>query len=188
MRPFDDDDMPVGSDEYSDVALMMAAVREWPSEEFARDLDARVARRFAPLPPAPAERGRETSRGRRWLSLPALGGVGGLVVAAVVAVVVVTQSGGGTPDAFNGPAPFTSQKLRRGLVGAVQPRRGQRLRTAKASTSSTGLQERAGSSEARATPGGHQLQRVVLELGSPRRSRARTPAPAPSRSNPPRSA
>src|ERR1700722_13326943 len=95
MRPFDDDDMPVGSDEYSDVALMMAAVREWPSEEFTRDLDARVARRFAPLPPAPADQPLRASRGRRWLSLPALGGVGGLVVAAVVAVVVVTQSGSG---------------------------------------------------------------------------------------------
>ena len=95
MRPFDDDDeIPVGADEYSDIALMMAAVREWPSEEFARDLDAQVLRRFAPLPPAPADQAFKASRGRRWLSLPALGGVGGLVVAAVVAVVVVTQSGG----------------------------------------------------------------------------------------------
>jgi hypothetical protein len=99
MRPFDDDDMPVGSDEYSDVALMMAAVREWPSEEFARDLDARVARRFVPL--APAGESLKASRGRRWLSLPALGGVGGLVVAGVVASVVISQSGGGTHGLVN---------------------------------------------------------------------------------------
>jgi uncharacterized protein DUF4349 len=101
MRPFDDDDMPVGSDEYSDVALMMAAVREWPSDEFAKDLDARVARRFAPLPPA--GEALKTSHGRRWLSLPALGGAGGLVVAAVVAVFVVTQTGGNSGVSNGGP-------------------------------------------------------------------------------------
>jgi hypothetical protein len=108
MRPFDDDEMPVGSDEYSDVALMMAAVREWPSEEFARDLDARVARRFAPLPPAGEVR--RTSSGRRWLSLPALGGVGGLAVAAAVAVFVVTQSGGGTPGTYGRLVPLGAEK------------------------------------------------------------------------------
>jgi hypothetical protein len=123
MRPFDDDDMPVGSDEYSDVALMMAAVREWPSEEFARDLDARVARRFVPL--APAGESLKASRGRRWLSLPALGGVGGLVVTGVVAAVVISQSGGGTygllnasspPRAENGPSRATAGA---GLSGVV---------------------------------------------------------------------
>jgi hypothetical protein len=111
MRPFDDDDMPVGSDEYSDVALMMAAVREWPSEEFARDLDARVARRFAPLASASDDQALRASRGRRWLSLPALGGVGGLVVAGVVAGVVIATSGGGTSGALDGPSYNVSKPL-----------------------------------------------------------------------------
>jgi hypothetical protein len=137
MRPFDDDDMPVGSDEYSDVALMMAAVREWPSEEFARDLDARVARRFAPLPSAPAGQALRASRGRRWLSLPALGGVGGLVVAAVVAVVVVTQSGGGSPARYGGLTPLGAEKSPGAVRNVSKP-----LHTASngaASTSASGL-------------------------------------------------
>ena len=47
MRQFED--TPFGPDDYSDVALLVAAVREWPSEEFGRELDSRVARRFVPV-------------------------------------------------------------------------------------------------------------------------------------------
>ncbi len=53
MRPFDEEP------DYSDVALLVASVREWPSDDFARDLDARVARRFdrSRLGPGPAHPG-----------------------------------------------------------------------------------------------------------------------------------
>ena len=93
MRPFDE--MPVEEADYSDVALMVAGVREWPTEEFARDLDARVARRFAPEA-AGAGGGYGVAR----VALPVAGcpagaagpavGRGGCRVAAVIVV-----SGGG---------------------------------------------------------------------------------------------
>ena len=44
MRPYDE--TPI-DDDYADVALLVAGAREWPSEEFVRELDARVACRFA---------------------------------------------------------------------------------------------------------------------------------------------
>ena len=95
MRPFDE--IPFEESDYSDVALMLASVREWPADDFARDLDERVARRFAPEPSA-AGGGRGGATGRvargrlpRWAAGPAVA-----LVAGVVAAVVVL-SGGGTP-------------------------------------------------------------------------------------------
>ena len=84
MRPFDE--IPFEESDYSDVALMVASVREWPADDFARDLDARVARRFA------AEGSRPVSRGRlpRWAAGPAV-----VLVAGAVAVAVVISNGGG---------------------------------------------------------------------------------------------
>jgi len=87
MRQFED--TPFGPDDYSDVALLVAAVREWPSEEFGRELDARVARRFVPV--ASSADAKTHRRLPRWAAGPAA-----LVVAgAVAAVVVVSGSGGG---------------------------------------------------------------------------------------------
>ncbi len=87
MRPFDEIPFEPGDD--SDVALMVASVREWPSEEFTRDLDARVARRFAPE----ATPVRRAARARlpRWAAGPAVA----LVAGAVAAVVVLSGGGGG---------------------------------------------------------------------------------------------
>src|SRR5579883_874346 len=97
MRPFDD---LAGLDpDYGDVALLVAGAREWPSEEFTRELDARVARRFAPEAAARDHAGRRgwvRVRPSRWTAGPAVA----LVAGAVAAVVVL--SGGGTPTVVNG--------------------------------------------------------------------------------------
>lgn len=99
MRPFDE--VPFEESNYSDVALMLAGVREWPSDDFSRELDARVARRFAPEA-APTARGNTSRRSRlpRWAAGPAVA-----LVAGVVAAVVVL-SGGGTGALSNGPSPL----------------------------------------------------------------------------------
>jgi hypothetical protein len=91
MRPFDE--IPFEESDYSDVALLVASVREWPADDFARGLDERVARRFAPEP-APAGL-RSSGRGgrssiSRWIAGPAVA-----LVAGVVAAVVVFSGGGG---------------------------------------------------------------------------------------------
>ncbi len=94
MPPFDE--IQFDHDDHADVALLVAGVREFPSEEFARALDARVARRFAPAAGAPA-------RGRRW-SPRRRAGAGGtgiaLVAAAVAAVIVVGGGSGGSVPAL----------------------------------------------------------------------------------------
>ena len=85
MRQFED--TPFGPDDYSDVALLVAAVREWPSDEFGRELDSRVARRFAPVTSSADAKTRR--RLPRWAAGPAA-----LVVAGAVAAVVVVSGGG----------------------------------------------------------------------------------------------
>ena len=85
MRQFED--TPFGPDDYSDVALLVAAVREWPSEEFGRELDSRVARRFAPV--ASSADAKTHRRLPRWAAGPAA-----LVVAGGVAAIVVVSGGG----------------------------------------------------------------------------------------------
>jgi hypothetical protein len=95
MRQFED--TPLGPDDYSDVALLVAAVREWPGDDFGRELDARVARRFVPVASSPAARTRR--RLPRWAAGPAVA----LVAGAVAAIVIV--SGGGlksSPRPLNG--------------------------------------------------------------------------------------
>ncbi len=93
MRPFDD--TPMEDEDYGDVALQIAAVREWPREEFTRELDARVQQRFA-APPARAASGRRMFPARlpRWAAGPAVAVVAG----GVAAVVVLT---GGAPGQLN---------------------------------------------------------------------------------------
>jgi hypothetical protein len=97
MRPFDE--IPFEESDYSDVALMVAGVREWPSDDFARELDERVARRFA-LEAGPAARGNASrpSRLPRWAAGPAVALVAGVVTAVVV------LSGGGGGALSNGPS------------------------------------------------------------------------------------
>ncbi len=101
MQPFDE--MPFEQDDHSDVALLVAAAREFPSEEFARELDERVARRFAP---GPADSGTRADGHRwwrpppRWTAAPAALVVAGAVAAAVI--VPDLGSGGAPLAAFNG--------------------------------------------------------------------------------------
>ncbi|HWD70239.1 MAG TPA: hypothetical protein VG293_08575, partial [Solirubrobacteraceae bacterium] len=85
MRPFDE--IPFEESDYSDVALMVASAREWPADDFARDLDARVARRFAPEPTAAAR-----GLSRRWARMPLWSaGPAVTLLAGVVAAVVVVS-------------------------------------------------------------------------------------------------
>jgi hypothetical protein len=86
MRPYDE--IPFEESDYSDVALMVAGVREWPADDFARELDDRVARRFAPEP-APTGRGVRRPHLPLWSAGPAVA-----LLAGIVAAVVVVSSGG----------------------------------------------------------------------------------------------
>ncbi len=106
MPPFDE--MPFDRDDHADVALLVAGVREFPSEEFARELDARVARRFAPEPALTSgqARGRRGWRRPRWIAAPAAL----IVAAAVAAAVIVPDLGSG------GLTPLAGYKAGSGLV------------------------------------------------------------------------
>jgi hypothetical protein len=100
MRPFDE--VPFEESDYSDVALLVASVREWPADDFARGLDARVARRFAP---EAEPMGGRMSRPRlpRWAAGSAVA-----LVAGVVAVVVVFSGGGSVANnSVNGKVPLS---------------------------------------------------------------------------------
>ena len=91
MRPFDE--IPFEESDYSDVALMVASAREWPADDFARELDARVARRFAEEGQDGGRRGlRRSIRLPLWSAGPAVALVAGIVAAVVVV------SGGGLHD------------------------------------------------------------------------------------------
>jgi hypothetical protein len=111
MQPFDE--MPFEQDDHSDVALLVAGSREFPSEEFARELDARVARRFAPRPgdsAAPADGHRWWRRPPRWTAAPAALVVAGAVAAAVI--VPDLGSGGAPLAAFNGGSALVTHASR----------------------------------------------------------------------------
>ncbi len=84
MRPFDD--IAGQEPDYGDIALLVASAREWPREDFARELDARVAQRFAPEAAPAASRAARGRRGRisRWAAGPAVALVAGAVAAVVV--------------------------------------------------------------------------------------------------------
>jgi hypothetical protein len=77
--------------EIAELALLLAATRELPSEQFTQTLDARVARRFVAVPAAAASpRQRARARFSRWSTRPALasalaGGFAAVVVASVIA-------------------------------------------------------------------------------------------------------
>lgn len=113
MRPFDE----IPDDDYSDVALLVAGAREWPSDEFARALDARVARRFATAPAMGAQRPR-SRRLTRWAA--GAGGAGvALAAAALAAVMVLT--GGGPSRSLNGLATFAPSAQGAGTRSAPMP-------------------------------------------------------------------
>ncbi len=97
MRPFDE--IPFEESDYSDVALLVASVREWPSEDFTRELDARVARRFESETPRPASRRSRLGGSGRIAAGPAVA----LVAGAVAAVVVLSSGGTGVNNGVTTP-------------------------------------------------------------------------------------
>ena len=114
MRPYDE--IPFEESDYSDVALLVASVRQFPDENFARELDDRVARRFAP-----EAAGRRVVSGRRlspWTAGPAVA-----LVAGVIAAVVVVSGGGinqpPTHGSSNGPVVVSHTPVPK--TGAMPP-------------------------------------------------------------------
>jgi hypothetical protein len=192
MRPFDE--IPFEESDYSDVALMLASVREWPADDFARDLDERVARRFAPEPSA-AGGGRGGATGRvargrlpRWAAGPAVA-----LVAGVVTVIVVVSSGtlnpapsrpntgpvdlgarqtlqpsAGVPHASNNRA---SQKEQPTVLNAQHSPSSSASGSAGAATPSTTFSNSPGvinaTSTAPVAPGAKQIQSAQISLTTP---------------------
>src|SRR5579872_692419 len=85
--------------ELAELALMLADERPRPRPEFAASLDARVARRFAPEPAAPARLTAAGGSRRRWSRGWFVGGGFATACAGVlVALVVVLGNSGGTSE------------------------------------------------------------------------------------------
>jgi hypothetical protein len=122
MRPFDD--IPLEESDYSDVALMLASVREWPADDFARDLDARVARHFAEEP-APRARAGRRSRLPLWSAGPAVALVAGIVAAVVVISSATLGSNPGPtrngPVSYNAAQPSRRTPTTNELKPTLQP-------------------------------------------------------------------
>jgi hypothetical protein len=98
----------------AELALLLSTDRPQCSDEFARTMDERVARRFAPAPTATA--GGTGHGGRRRRSFWSLAPVWGSAVAGLaIAVMVVVNLGGGTTSnssssaaSFNASPPLTT--------------------------------------------------------------------------------
>jgi hypothetical protein len=88
--------------ELAELALMLAAERPEIGSEFARSLDRRVQRRFAPAPDVPVAVAARRRRAWKPIAGTLAGGL-----AAIVAVFAVTSGGGGSSSATS-----TTQELR----------------------------------------------------------------------------
>jgi len=90
--------------EIAELALLLAATRELPADEFAEKLDARVARRFFELPTPASPRQRARAGFSRWLTRPAFASalVGGLAVMAAAVIIASGSLSSPTPRAVNG--------------------------------------------------------------------------------------
>jgi hypothetical protein len=85
--------------ELAELALLLAAERPQSSDRFAREMDARVERRFS-RPEAVAPAGGTPARPRRrrlWTLAPVWGG--GAVAAAIAIAIVLSSGGSGSPTA-----------------------------------------------------------------------------------------
>ena len=177
MRPFDDMPIDPDADDYADVALLVASVREWPTEEFLRELDGRVARRFAPSP-APARRflGRGSGRGRlpRWAA--GVGGAASALVAAGVVAAVVIGSGGGLggsstpkPQVYGAIGLANHATAKQPASGAVRQSAGsaagQALTTPSVNSGAAGLSATA-SAPTPVAPGARQIQSAQISLAT----------------------
>ena len=109
MRP--SDETPFEENDYADVALMLASVRDWPAEEFTATLDARVRRRFE----APRSAGGRGPAGMRRSWARRLGvAAAGVSLAAGAAVVALT--GGGLGGGLGGVSQHRAPALPLGLA------------------------------------------------------------------------
>ncbi len=167
MHPFDD--IAFDQDDHSDVALLVAGVREFPSEEFALELDARVARRFAPEPAAAAGRADRRRWWRpppRWAAAPAALVVAGAVAAAVI--VPDLGSGGPAPASLGADQARTHEAVN-GAAGTT----GSTSTYGAVSTSSAGQPAQAAplhsaaSLAAPSVPGAKQIRSAQITLSTP---------------------
>jgi hypothetical protein len=109
--------------ELAELALLLAAGRPEPNEQFARKLDGRVAARFdAPARPESPRVVRPGSRRvRSWTSLPVLGSAMAAGAAVIVAVLALGGSGGSLRPRLLGEAkraPTTSSASASAPAGA----------------------------------------------------------------------
>ena len=109
--------------EIAELALLLAATRELPSEQFTRTLDARVARRFAEAPAAASPRRRARARFSRWSTRPALasalaGGFAAVVVATVIASGAL--SSGPAHTVVNGPVVLDHKSPTNGVYNGLK--------------------------------------------------------------------
>lgn len=146
--PFEDAGM-------EELSALLTLVRDSPSEEFARELDAKVARRFRPPATATSRAGRRkartATRRRGWLWHPAFSAGLTAAVAAVVIVVAVHPGGSGTSvggassgeagTARNGSAtsaPRPAPEVMRTLAPSPPPNRGRQIDSAQLSLQTRG--------------------------------------------------
>jgi Domain of unknown function (DUF4349) len=113
--------------EIAELALLLAATRELPGDEFARKLDARVARRFFALPASASPRQRARAGFSRWLTRPAFASalVGGLAVVAAAGIIASGSLSSPSARVVNGPStPFRSLAAgaNQGSAGTLAPR------------------------------------------------------------------
>ena len=111
--------------EIAELALLLAATRELPTDEFAQKLDARVARRFFVLPTPASPRQRARAGFSRWLTRPAFASalVGGLAVVAAAGVIASGSLSSPSPRVVNGSsAPFLAAGTNRDSVDKLAPR------------------------------------------------------------------
>jgi len=169
--------------EIAELALLLAATRERPSQEFSQRLDARVARRFVESPSPAGPRQRARARFSRWSTRPALasalaGGFAAVVVATVIASGAL--SSGPSHAVVQGPAAdsgeHTLSTVARALPGSTGTKSaasGSRVPTSDrfspAGTASTASPTSAGSSN----------QAAVLSATTPTESVAPGTAPTP---------
>ena len=175
MRPYED--IPFEESDYSDVALMVAGVRQFPADEFARELDALVARRFAPEGPS-ARRGAR-ARLPRWAAGPAVA----LVAGVVAAIVMVSNGtiGGGTAPGNRGPIAFNGSTVSGvhdlstpekspshfGAAAPALPRGSSRAASTPAGSLATSGAAVNLTAQAPVAPGAKQIQSAQISLTTP---------------------
>jgi len=120
---------PVDPDhaEIAELALLLAATRELPSEQFTQTLDARVARRFVAAPAAASPRQRARARFSLWSTRPAFasalaGGFAAVVVATVIASGAL--SSGPARTAVNGPVVYSKEHTLSTVAGELNTNAG----------------------------------------------------------------